>query len=288
MTVDDRPTDGNRKADAREARWRLTDERDFLRRSLHDALREHAAGDLSDEDRRVLVVRDRKRLAEVEAELEALGSPHDGIEAHQTTPTAQTRSASGWRRIAIVSACFLIAAGAVILVTHARQSRQPGQASSGSITLSQAALIEGQLTQAQNLENVHNSLAALKIYNKVLSEDPTNPAAMAGAGWVTWNTGFYAHVPSLTAAGRKEVEREVKMTPSYYGGHLFLGLILFNQDENYTAAVTQFNDFVFDTPPPTLVLLMAPYVEGAYKAAGVPLPSAYIAPTTSSTSTSAP
>ncbi len=54
-------------------RWYLTDEQDFLRRSLDDARREHEAGDLSDEDYDVLVTRDTARLAEVEAELAALG-----------------------------------------------------------------------------------------------------------------------------------------------------------------------------------------------------------------------
>ena len=151
-------------------------------------------------------------------------------------------------------------------------------------------MIEGQLAQAQTLNNSHDTLAALKLYNKVLSEDPSNPVAMAAAGWLTWNTGFSAQIPTVTAAGRKEVEREVKLTPSYYGGHLFLGLILLNQDGNYTAAVTQFNIFVLDDPPPPLVLYIAPTVEGAYKSAGVPLPSAFVAPTTTAatTTTSAP
>ena len=39
-------------------RWHRRDERDFLRRSLDDADREHRAGDLSDEDHAVLVARD--------------------------------------------------------------------------------------------------------------------------------------------------------------------------------------------------------------------------------------
>ena len=39
-----------------------------------------------------------------------------------------------WRRLGIVGSCLLIAAGAVILVVHSVQARQPGQASSGSVT----------------------------------------------------------------------------------------------------------------------------------------------------------
>ena len=53
--------------DERDERWYLTDERDFLRRSLDDADREHDAGDLSDEDHALLTARDAARLVEVEA-----------------------------------------------------------------------------------------------------------------------------------------------------------------------------------------------------------------------------
>lgn len=53
-------------------RWRLLDEREFLQRSLEDAEREHAAGDLADADFALLCRRDTARLAAVEASLAAL------------------------------------------------------------------------------------------------------------------------------------------------------------------------------------------------------------------------
>ena len=71
MKVDD-PVD--RRPRPRDERWHLADEREFLRRSLDDAAREHEAGDLSDEDHAVLVARDSARLAEVEVELAALAA----------------------------------------------------------------------------------------------------------------------------------------------------------------------------------------------------------------------
>ena len=67
-------TDVEQSGESRaDERWFLTDQREFLLRSLDDAAREHEAGDLSDEDYAVLEARDRARLAEVEAELAALG-----------------------------------------------------------------------------------------------------------------------------------------------------------------------------------------------------------------------
>jgi tetratricopeptide (TPR) repeat protein len=272
-----------------QARWYLEDEREFLQRSLDDASREHAAGDLSDADLRVLVARDRHRLAEVEAELAALGPRRQAKPTTESTGPAPGTRMSGWRRVVIVAACFLIAAGAVILVIHARHPRQPGQSSSGGVTLSQAQEIVQQLNQAQGLSFQGKILQSLKLYDKVLAEDPTNIDAMSNAGWLTWTTGFDSHVPKITADGRAEIERSVKLSPNSYGGHLFLGLVLANQDNNYSAAVTQFNDFVFDNPPASLLVSAAPLVAPSYQQAGVALPSAFASVlATTTTTTSAP
>ena len=102
-----------------------------------------------------------------------------------------------WRRLGIVGACLLIAAGAVILVVHFVQARQPGQASSGSVTVSQAQLIEQQLQQADTLNQQGSTKAALELYDKVLSEDPSNPPALAYAGFLQWNVGQHRQVASL-------------------------------------------------------------------------------------------
>ncbi len=187
-----------------------------------------------------------------------------------------------WRRLGIVGACLLIAAGAVILVVHYVQARQPGQASSGSVSLSQAQLIEQQLQQAAVLSDKGSTKAALELYDKVLSEDPSNPAALAYAGFLQWNVGSTAQVPSLVRIGRAEIETSVKDSPTYYQAHLFYGLVLENQDHDHAAAVAQFNDFLADDPPPSEVPQAAPLVAPAYQGAGVPLPAQF------STGTSAP
>jgi tetratricopeptide (TPR) repeat protein len=283
----------------RDERWYLTDERDFLERSLADADREREAGDLSDEDHAVLVARDRARLVEVEQELAALDAPASAPDPGPATATVRTGSArSGsapvgpaqperppmalWRKAGIVGACLLIAAGAVILVVHYVQGRQPGQASSGSVSVSQAQLIEQQLQQASALNDKGSTKAALELYDKVLSEDPSNPAALAYAGFLQWNVGTTAQVASLIRVGRAEIQTSIKDSPTYYQGHLFYGLVLENQDRNHAAAVTQFNDFLADNPPAAELPEAAPLVKGAYEAAGLPLPAAF------TTGTSAP
>ncbi len=282
--------------------WHLADERDFLRRSLDDAAREHEAGDLSDEDHALLVARDSARLAEVEAELtahtgrpaaDAADAAHDNAlsaassagEDGAPVPDTPRRRMPLWRRIGIVVACGCIVLGAVILVAHFVQARQPGQASSGSVTQTQAQQIEEQLQQALALNNAGNVEGALVLYNRVLSEDPSNPAALAYAGYLEWNQGSRSHVASLVRIGRAQIQTAVKDSPTYYQAHLFYGLVLVNQDHDDKAAVVQFNDFLADGPPETELAQVEPLVLGAYESAGVPVPADF---TSGGTPTSAP
>jgi hypothetical protein len=191
-----------------------------------------------------------------------------------------------WRKAGIVGACLLIAAGAGILVAHYVQARQPGQASSGSVSVSQAQLIEQQLQQASALNNKGSTKAALVLYDKVLSEDPSNPAALAYAGFLQWNVGTTAHVASLVRVGRAEIQTSIKDSPTYYEGHLFYGLVLENEDHNHAAAVTQFNEFLADDPPAAELPQAASLVAPAYMAAGLPVPAQFA--TGPTTATSAP
>ncbi len=296
MSIDESSRTGHER-EPRAERWYLIDEEEFLRRSLADADREREAGDLSSEDHALLVARDKSRLAEVEGELATLDAAASATsetdddvprpERVQPAP-AERRPMALWRKLGIVVACLLIVTGAVILVVHSVQSRQPGQASSGSVTLSQAQLIEQQLNQATTLNQQGSTKAALELYDKVLTEDPSNPAALAYAGFLQWNVGTTAHVASLVRIGRAEIETAVKDAPSYFQGHLFYGLVLANQDHNDTAAVAQFKDFLADGPPAAELSQAAPLVSGAYKAAGVALPGQFAAASTTTTTTSAP
>ena len=118
----------------------------------------------------------------MEAELAALGPESAAAATSPVDQVPERRPLPLWRRVGIVVACLLIATGAGVLVVHYVQSRQPGQSSSGTVSLSEAQLIEQQLQQAQALNNKGNTKGALEVYNKVLSEDPSNPVALADAG----------------------------------------------------------------------------------------------------------
>jgi hypothetical protein len=299
VTADPSTRVGPRDDSSRDERWYLADEEDFLRRSLDDARREHEAGDLSDEDYDLLVARDTSRLAEVVAELADLGpqpseaeppasASASGANDGTDTPVAARPPMAAWRRVGIAASCLLIVAGIVILVAHFVQTRQPGQASSGSISVSQAQQIEQQLQQADSLTNAggaKNEQAALVLFNEVLSEDPSNPAALASAGWLMWNLGTTSHVTGYTEDGRAEVTRSVSVSPTYYQGHLYLGLILAIQDHNNAAAVVQFDEFLADGPPPSELPVVASEVDPSYVAVGKPIPAELVVPSSTTTTT---
>jgi tetratricopeptide (TPR) repeat protein len=278
--------DGGR-ADTEQERWSLNDQRDFLLRSIDDAERELLAGDLSKEDYDVLLLRDQTRLAEVEAELAALGpAPEDGTDAVVSGGAAAEtgseldafssprRRLSPWRRVGVVAACLLIITGLVILVDHAVSPSLPGQPISGSITESKVQLIEQQLSAANELNNNGQAVQALQLYDKVLSEDPTDPNALAASGWLEWNYGHEAKINAITKVGRQQEKKAIKLAPAYYAGHLFLGLIILNQDNNPTGAIAEFTKFLADSPPQAQVVTVAALVAAGYKQANVPLPPA--------------
>jgi tetratricopeptide (TPR) repeat protein len=264
-----------------DARWFLTDQREFLIRSIADAEVEHGAGDLTDEDFSLLVARDRSKLAEVEAALGELAPlPREAESPAATPPTPPEASAprSRWRLVGILASCALILVGVLILVDHALSNRLPGQAVSGGITQTRAQEIEQQLAQASTLSNGGQTTEALTLYQKVLTEDPTDPTALAQSGWLEWNAGASDKEPSLETLGRKVEQQTIRVAPTFYGGHLYLGLILLYQDNNPKAAIVQFNQFLNEVPPASLIQAVAPKARDAYTAAGVPVPAPFAAP----------
>jgi tetratricopeptide (TPR) repeat protein len=273
--------------DVEQERWYLNDQREFLLRSIDDADREHAAGDMAKADRDVLVMRDQKRLAEVEAELAALGPVTTTAPAAPAAPDARDapepvspvvadvparRRLGPWRRVGIVAASLLIVAGAVILVNHAVNPSLPGQAPSGSITESKARLIEQELAAAAVLNNNGEAIQALQVYNRVLAQDPEDPEALAAWGWLEWNYGNAGKSPTLLAAGRRAETKAIAVAPSYYAGHLFLGLIVLNQDHDAQGAVKEFTKFLADSPPNAELVSVASLVVTGYQQANVALP----------------
>jgi tetratricopeptide (TPR) repeat protein len=266
------------RPDVAQERWTLNDQREFLLRSIDDAERELEAGDLAQADFDVLVLRDRQRLAEVEVALAGLGpeAPEDLEPTSSITPAADTptrRRFSPWRRVGIVAACLLIVAGAVILVNHAVHPSLPGQPVTGTVTQSKVKLLAEELTEAAVLNNNGEAVQALQLYQKVLTQDPGDPIALANSGWLEWENGNAGKSAPAEQAGRTAEKKAIALAPSYWAGHLFLGLIILNQDHNPSGAITQFTKFLGDSPPDAELVNVAPLVASGYKEAKVPYPA---------------
>jgi tetratricopeptide (TPR) repeat protein len=280
--------------------WRLRDERDFLVRSIDDAAREHAAGDLADADYALLRRRDEARLAEVKAALAAVdakdaesfqgerapgdlagagpvGAEEDVVPADGAWPAAAPAEASGRtgrrRWLALVGVACLVA-GVVVLLVGRTSARLPGQVSSGSTELNAEQKVQQQLAQAATLVEQGNSSEALSLYGQVLSEDPKDPVALAWWGWLDWQAAVSSDRATATVAaeGASAVDEAVRLDPRLYQAQYFVGAVDW-EDHKVDAAVTHLSSFLAAHPSKAWRTKAAPVIRAAYAAANRPVPS---------------
>jgi len=287
VTVPDAPPSPRPATESGE-RWSLLDRRDFLRRSLEDADLEHDAGDLGDTDYALLRHRDEVRLADVEAQLEALDTDPGRIapssrsrsRSRERVPARQRTALSGPARIfhrprrrvwmGVVGTLAVIAGG-VVLVVNLTTARLPGQVATGSLTLTGVKLVEQQLDQAALEVGEGHLVTALQLYKEVLSESPRQSTALAEGGWLEWESGKAAGNASLIAKGRASVSEATRAAPKFYAGHLYLGTIELDQGDD-TGALTQYKLFLSDHPQAKWIKDYAPEIRKAYAAVAQPLP----------------
>ncbi len=274
--------------------WQLTDEAEFLRRSLDDAAREHEANDLSDDDYAVLRRRDETRLAEVESELAHLdrgettssSNRADGEGGPDDLETTAEKSRFRGRPWLIALATIAIVAGAVILVSHLTAPRLPGQVGSGSVDLSQDQQVRQWTNQAEVLVQQGKVDEALHLYHEVLTDQPNNPEALSEFGWLVWESGNETGDTTVEAQGRADVQKAVKVSPTFSVAHLYLGTILLQQDHNAKAAAAQYTLFLNEKPPDADVVNAVSFITTAFNEAGLPLPPGIAAIAHDTTTTS--
>lgn len=257
--------------------WLLADRRDFLRRSLEDARREHAAGDLSDDDYDRLRRRDEARLRQVEADLaraggDGPGSPEEPA-AVDPAPVPAGRRGGARRLVLLVVGLAAVTAGAVILVVHLTAPSLPGQTPTGGISVAQAPEERAaqQLAQAEQLVAQGDDGGALTLFGDVLARYPDQPEALTEEGWLLYQSGSQSKTASLTRAGAALVARAVAIDPGFGPARLYEGVIL--QHEGHAAeAVAQFGHYLAGRPPASQVRTFESVIEQAYRDAGDPAP----------------
>ncbi|MGH9047848.1 MAG: hypothetical protein ACRDVW_11145, partial [Acidimicrobiales bacterium] len=260
-------------------RWRLEDERDFLTRSLADLRAEHGAGDIATRDYEALFARDEARLAAVEDELGQLEAAQGASAPADTPPLSvpkRIRRRPAWLAVVAVIA---LSAGTTLLVIHLASPRLPGQPLTGSIKENLTQQIQTQLAEAALLEDNGSKTSvdqALSLYQKVLSEDPSQPQALVETGWLEWQAGFSRSDRSLESKGRALIARSVKVEHDDYAAHLYLGTIDLEQGHDDAAAAAQYATFLSEHPPKSEIQSAATFIKAAYGGAGRPLPAAVV------------
>jgi tetratricopeptide (TPR) repeat protein len=183
----------------------LQEQADFLLRSLEDLEREHAAGDVDDDDYAALKDDYTARAAAVLRAVEA------------GRPSAAGRVRRSWRRGVLVGAAvvaFAVVAG--LLVADASGRRDAGEVATGDIRQSATELLNeaGRRTAEGDLD------AALELYDEVLADDPDNAEAMTYRGWLLTISG--AEEAGLTA-----LLEAATTNPRYPDVHAFLAIVFF-------------------------------------------------------------
>jgi tetratricopeptide (TPR) repeat protein len=191
------------------------EDRAFIERSLADLEREHAAGDLSDDDLARLSRRYRRRLDVL-----------DG----SATPVARKPVRPG-RRLAWAAGVVAVAVGTGMFVARSAGQRLPGD----TLSKGEASGTPQILAQARSALGADRKLAA-ESYDKVLAIEPDNTEARTYRAWIErLDTKAKVDAGTLTADAAKPMfvtiaERlgaTAKLDPTYADPRCFQTVITF-------------------------------------------------------------
>ena len=212
----------------------LEEEQRFLRRSLDDLDREHAAGELADDDHATLRADYEARLATVTASIEA-----------GELPAAPPRRAG--RTLAAVALVAVVAVGAGLVVARNAGERAPGETITGKVPVSSGQL----LAQASRLAQQGDYVEALQTYDRVLDSNPDDIEALTEKGLLLTTLAQAADRPSLREAARASLDHALAVDPDNPRALFYLGLWhdLGGDDE---AAEAAFQQALANDPAPEL------------------------------------
>jgi tetratricopeptide (TPR) repeat protein len=229
-----RPLDADRLAE-------LEEERRFLLRSLDDLEREHAAGDLEDDDYRTLRDGYTARAADVLRAIEA---------GRAALPPRRPRSR---RRLALVwlgAAGAAIAAGVVVARTSG--DRGAGESATGGITDNVAAT----LSRARQAE-LDDPIEAIDLYREALGEDPDNAEALTYLGWLEVRTGAATGAADLVDQGEANLQRAIEVAPGYADPQCFTAIVRFRLRDDPAGAKAALTRCRATDPPQAVAGLLA-------------------------------
>lgn len=235
----------------------LEEQRDFLLRSLEDLEREHAAGDLTDDDYATLRDDYTARAAET---LRA-------IEEKRVAFADARNSGSRKRTLGTLAGVVVFAVVAGLLVANSIGARKAGDTITGGVTTKSSP---SQRAQACIPKINTEPTTALECFKAVLDDDPLNVVALTWTGWAlelaSGQVGS-GDVASMQEAATGYVERAVKADPEYSYARAFRAVIAFRHG-NYEQAKTYLAEFRAGDPSPDAESVITSFdLDGQIKAA---------------------
>ena len=247
----------------------VEDERSFFLRSLRDLEREHAAGDVDDDDYERL--RARYTEAAARALREQGAAPPERERGLRRLRRALGRRRT--RRVLAIGGTASLLAGIALAAASFAGARLPGEDPTGSVSVPQATKVAQQLVEASEFANAGQISSALNMYAVVLSEVPRQPEALTYEGWLERLAGLSAHSASTVREGDGQMRTAIREHPSYPDARALFGIALDEDDHDASGAIAQFRAFLADHPSSTLVAEVGPQLAAIYTAAHVAVPT---------------
>lgn len=221
----------------------LEDERDFLLRSIEDLDAEHAAGEIADADYRALRDDYTANAAAVLRQLDARAPGEGGFGRADTGMPVSARP----KRVLAALVVVALAVGGGLAVAAASGERVADAPATGSLPEAST----DRITRAQALVRDGEILEAIKVYDSLIADDPTNPVALAERGWLVSRVDA-----TLVDRGLASIEAAIAADPSYAEAHFFKGMILLNSKNDPAGAAAAFQHALDAGPPPDIVGLI--------------------------------
>lgn len=259
----------------------LEEDRDFLLRSLEDLEHERSAGDIAEQDyarlkddytgRAAAVLRaiEEARAGPPPSETGAAAAPTAPAPAPSApapAPSAPAAPSAGavpaqarppwWRSprsilIAVGIVAFSVVVGTVL--GKAIGGRLENEPLTGAVT---PTGVSDDLARAQQLISQGRTLDAIRLYDRVLEQDPRQPEALAYRGWLVRLVGREANNQALVDKGLEFLDRAVAADPRYPDAHFFRGMVLLEDKGDPAGAVPEFRAYLASNPPPDVVPLV--------------------------------
>jgi hypothetical protein len=229
----------------------LEEERSYLLRSLDDLEREHAVGDMADDDYHQLKDGYTARAAAVLRELD------DGRAALPPRPARR------WgRTIGVAAAVLVLAVLAGLAVARFSGQRLPGDSATGDVADSVNTL----LVQARGLQST-NPRGAIDAYDQVLKVQPDNAEALTYRGWMLVRVGADAvdrgleGGDELVSRGAAGFDQAIALRPDYADPYCFKAITLFRYYSDAAGAKPAV-DTCLAANPPQVVLALVQSLQG--------------------------